>query len=254
MPRKITTKAKAAVKTLTEAASELAGTVKEQVSNAQAFIEVFPLARPVLLRYEGVHDGNPDTPLLEPQPDAVGWYTLGYGHLIIDRETGGRISHTPAGARRVKELYPVGITLEEAETLLQQDCYVRFIQLRSRPEYCALSYAQQASLLSFSYNIGVNALYKSTAWSMITAGDPKTEIEGDPADLYVHAVRKGAYSNLAQAFTAWVRATNARGLRIVLPGLFARRLAEFLIFTGTEATDAIEQADLVTRAAIRPAS
>lgn len=242
--------AKPKAKPLSEAAADLADKIKGQVTTAVAFVEAFETARPLILRYEGVHDDNPDTPQLEPAPDPAGWFTLGYGHLIIDSETGSRIPNTIPGRRRVLELYPNGITVEDAVTLMQSDCYVRFVQLRQNKTFCSLSAQQQGALLCWAYNLGVNRLWKSTMWRIIRDGIVTEEVE-DPAELWGWTRGNKPLDGLDKAFTAWSRATNHMGIRSTLPGLFARRLAEYVTFKGTDPLDAIEQADLVTRAATR---
>lgn len=244
---KVTPK-KPKAKPLTEIAAEMAGELKEKITAAKAFLEVFPVVCPILIKHEGVHDDDPSTPQLEPTPDPAGWYTLGYGHLIIDPSTGSRIPRSAAGHRRVTELYPDGITLEDARALLQADCYVRFLQLYARPSYQKLPVHQQAALLSFAYNIGVHGLFKSTAWRLILEGKPGEEM-ADPAGLWEHMVTRGPLSSLDRAFTAWSRQTSSQGIRTPSYGLFFRRLAEYLVFQGVDPDDANEQSRLVTKAA-----
>lgn len=98
--------------------------------------------------FEGLHDGDKRTPLLEPQRDPIGIWTIGWGS-IWDMQ-----------GRRVTRYTPP-ITLEEAEKLL-----VKRVQLVSRKINPMLKiYLPDDSfgaLVSFAYNVGVGAFRAST--------------------------------------------------------------------------------------------
>ena len=107
-------------------------------------------------RFEGVHDGDKRTAILEPQPDPIGIPTLGYG-AIYDRRNRRVTIDTPA------------ITLDEAEGLLARDLskaarYVRALV----PE---MSENKIGALTSFTYNLGRGAFKSSTLLKRVRLGE-----------------------------------------------------------------------------------
>ena len=140
--------------------------------------------------FEGVHDGDTSTPLLECCRDPVGIWTLGFGSIYgLD---GRRVTahHRP-------------ITMEEAEELFLRDIQkterrlVRLVGVN-------LHENQWAAITSFAYNCGTGNFKASTLRSCIN---------------------RGAFERAAGEFPKW---TLARGRR--LPGLIRRRAAERALF------------------------
>lgn len=134
---------------------------------------------------------------LEAYQDAVGKWTIGYGHLIKPGEP----------------YYPYGqvqlITLEEADALLSLDTQTAENCINSTVT-APLTENQRAALVSLIYNIGCAAFTSSTLLKKINALTPLPEA--------------------ADEFDKWVMATQPDGSKIVLAGLVARRAREKQVF------------------------
>jgi lysozyme len=72
----------------------------------------------LIKKYEGICDGDSTTVNIDPYLDPVNIWTIGWGHAINyqHRFLRGEADHVLA-----KTLYPQGITLAQAETLLHAD-------------------------------------------------------------------------------------------------------------------------------------
>src|SRR3954465_13623009 len=68
--------------------------------------------------FEGILDGDPSTVNLDPYLDPVGIWTIGWGHAIV---VGGQFLRGAGNRARARALYPGGITIPQAETLLRAD-------------------------------------------------------------------------------------------------------------------------------------
>lgn len=157
----------------------------------------------IIKRFEGLHDGDKSTPVLEPLADPVGIYTIGWGHALFqggkpvkDRETAYRIW---------RNLYPAGMLLADADELLKVDAQKRADQLG--PLVAAappLNQNQFDALVSFVYNVGIENFRTSTLRSRVLAGD---------------------WVGAAAQFPRWNRSDGK-----VLPGLVARRALEAELF------------------------
>jgi len=99
------------------------------------------------------------------------------------------------------------ITKWEAEERLKKDVH-RIAEKIKKLVRLPLNENQEAALISFAYNVGINALDKSTLLSLINAGYP---------------------SNAADEFPKWNKAT-VNGKKVILDGLTARRLEERHLF------------------------
>ncbi|WCL55098.1 lysozyme [Gimibacter soli] len=145
-------------------------------------------------RFEGLHDGDRRTPLLEPMRDPVGIWTLGWGSIYDIR--GFRVGvATPA------------ISRDEAEVLLQRDfCAASEMAIRlSQP--AELANAQIVALGSFVYNVGAAAFHASTLRRKVKENDATAVME----------------------FGRWIFAGGRR-----LPGLVRRRAAEAALYLGND--------------------
>jgi lysozyme len=139
---------------------------------------------------------NDDDPQnLHPSRDH-GNCTIGYGTKLHDGPC------TAADHER----YPGPITRQQAQALLERDEATAAAAVTSYV-HVKLSAAQQAALMSFSYNVGSEALRGSTLVRLLNRGD-----------------RTGAANQLLR----WVHANGQR-----LPGLVNRRQRERQIFLGT---------------------
>lgn len=91
---------------------------------------------------------------LERYRDAVGLWTIGYGHLILKTE--------------MEKL--IKITTGEAKTLLRKDLR-RTEQGVQKLVSASVTQNQFDALVSFAFNLGVGSLKKSTLLRKLNAGD-----------------------------------------------------------------------------------
>src|SRR5918994_5079094 len=68
--------------------------------------------------FEGIPDGDPTTVNIDPYLDPIGIWTIGWGHAI---SVGGKFLRGKEKRKAARDLYPGGITLEQAEQLLRGD-------------------------------------------------------------------------------------------------------------------------------------
>lgn len=165
----------------------------------------------VLPHLEGLHDGDRRTPnLLEPQPDPIGIYTVGYGYALFER--GRPVKDRETAYRIWRARWPHGMTIADAKALLRDTAQdVSNAILKLLPNVW-LAEHELGALVSLAYNIGVGEIggaadfADSTVRRKILAGD-----------------RRGA----ADAFRMWKYAGGQ-----VLAGLVARREQERALFLG----------------------
>jgi lysozyme len=137
----------------------------------------------LIRQYEGFSDTLYICPAGKP--------TIGYGHVV-----------------RSGEDFPGAISRDEAETLLQSDV-TWAEQAVGRCVSVAIQQCQFDALVSFTYNVGAEALEKSLLLRQLNAQNP---------------------AMAAHEFSRWVYAAGKK-----LPGLTARRAAEAALFTKTSA-------------------
>lgn len=137
--------------------------------------------------------------------DAAGYPTIGVGHLLTDAEkASGAITINGSPVR-----YADGLTLQQVQDLLAQDCQNREIAL-SALVICPLTANQFDALFSLYFNIGGKAFSGSTLLKALNGGD---------------------WTNLE---TDWLAFRFAGGQPILL----GRRQREWAYFTQTEAPNA----------------
>ncbi len=154
----------------------------------------------LVTRFEGVTDGDPSTPNLDPYLDPLGIWTIGYGHPLTENGTVLRGAENQAQAR---SQYPGGITLEQARTLLRGDlasALANVDQLVKVP----LAASQREALAAFVWNVGAASLAGSTLLKLVNAGD---------------------FDAAADQFVVWSKGRR-NGVLVELPGLRQRREAE----------------------------
>jgi lysozyme len=152
--------------------------------------------------FEGIRDGDPSTVNLDPYADPVGIYTIEWGHAIVWGNGFLRTS-TPNAKAIAKQLYPNGLTMEQAETLLRNDLHATSLPVEGLVKV-SVTDNQFAALVSFAFNVGVNNLRNSTLLRKLNQGD---------------------YEGAALEFAKWNKAGGK-----VLPGLTRRRAAEAMLF------------------------
>jgi len=140
--------------------------------------------------FEGIHDGDTSTPLLECMRDCVGIWTLGFGSIYGLDNRRVTAHHRP-------------ITMEEADELFLRDLK-RTEQRLVRLVRVGLSENQWSAITSFTYNVGSGNFQASTLRACLN---------------------RGQFQKAANEFPKWRR---ARGR--ILPGLVRRRAAERALF------------------------
>lgn len=98
--------------------------------------------------------------------DTLGYWTVGWGHLIDARKVGGVRPYDPKFVR---------ITYSDAETLLLQDIETKVTELYATDKYPifeAQTVNCQAALLNMAFQLGVDGLCKFTSmWAHIERGE-----------------------------------------------------------------------------------
>jgi lysozyme len=150
--------------------------------------------------FEGIPDGDPTTVKIDPYLDPVGIWTIGWGHAI---SVGGQLLRGKEKRKAARDLYPGGITLEQAELLLRGDLLDTCRDVAALIKV-PLTDNQFAALVSFAFNCGGGNLAKSTLLKKLNQGD---------------------YAGAAAEFGRWNKAGGK-----VLAGLTRRREAEAELF------------------------
>jgi lysozyme len=174
--------------------------------------DVPPCALALIQRFEGLHDGDRKTPVLEPQADPVGIYTVGWGHALF---VGGKPVKDRATAYRLwRARWPAGMVRSDADALLRADTLAVCDKVVALFPKTPLSDAQLGAMTSLAYNIGVGEI-------------------GVASDFADSSVRRrliaGDVPGAADAFRMW-RFAGGRAL----PGLVARREAERAVFLNSK--------------------
>jgi lysozyme len=151
-------------------------------------------------QYEGIPGFGDGSGTIRPYLDPVGIWTVGWGHAI---ESGGHFPRGNGALSEVKALYPGGITVAQAETLLQSDLMQAGAGVLASVSV-ALNDNQYGALTSFTFNLGLGNLRSSTLLTLLNAGN---------------------FAGAADQFLRWCRANGS-----VLPGLLKRRAAERSLF------------------------
>ncbi|CAD6556744.1 Lysozyme RrrD [Paraburkholderia hiiakae] len=161
---------------------------------------VGPDAVTLIKQYEGIPlRDNVAYPYLDP----IGIWTIGWGHAITAQ---GRFLRGQPDLSRAKALYPDGITLDQAGTLLDGDLIdigSEVLALVTVP----LNENQYGALTSFTFNLGSRNLQSSTLLKVLNGGD---------------------YSSAANQFARWCYAGGK-----LMSGLLERRNAERALFQKT---------------------
>lgn len=164
----------------------------------------------LIKQFEGLVDGDPETPGLDAYLCPANVVTIGWGHVVRDAD--GAPYEGEAGLATVHDcIYPDGITRPQAEALLRSDLDWAEADVRQAVTV-GLCQHQFDALVSFTFNLGGANLRSSTLLKRLNAGDAR-----------------GA----AGEFWKWRRANGE-----ILRGLVRRRAAEKALFLdGAEAPD-----------------
>lgn len=162
----------------------------------------------LIKRHEGIRDGDPSTPNLDPYMDPVGIWTIGWGHAI---RFNGRLLRGLADKALARSLYPGGITLAQAEAILATD--VGAVETYLNAVLPWLNQNQFDALVSFAFNVGLGAFETSTLFRKLKARD---------------------IAGAAEEFGRWIYSEGKK-----LAGLVTRRGDEKALFITPEAANAL---------------
>ena len=154
--------------------------------------------------FESLHDGDLKAIGLQPKLCPAGFWTVGYGHVVIDPTTFKALTwKTP-----YKDVVKFSLTDEaEALALLEIDFnkYRLHVKALVNPSV-GMTKNEEDALASFTYNVGVGSFKSSTLLRLLNKGD-----------------RKGA----SLEFLKWCKAKDSKtGLMVTLKGLERRRKSE----------------------------
>lgn len=127
------------------------------------FMSARKTAESIIKKYEGLR--------LKAYLDSAGIPTIGYG--VITYSNGTKV--------KMGDL----ITKEKAESEFKHHFDKFFNDVQSRLKV-SVSESQLASLVSFAYNVGINALLTSTLWKKLHANEPK-KVVADEFKKWVYA-------------------------------------------------------------------
>lgn len=147
--------------------------------------------------FEGIPDGDQTTVNLDPYLCPAGYWTIGWGHVVLDPR--GKQIKGAENKALARSVYPGGITKSEAAVLLAEDVR-RFSSGVERLIKVAISDAKFCALVSFAFNVGIGALERSTL---------------------LWLVNEGAFAQVPTQFLRWTKAGGKE-----LAGLKRRREAE----------------------------
>lgn len=173
--------------------------------------------------YEGLVDGDPNTPGLDPYICPAGYWTIGWGHVVLHPETGDMLREqrdargrwTKTNEAIARAIYPNGITIDEAEALLEEDL-TWFGERVARYVTVPLTDNQFAALVSFAFNVGIG----------LPRGHPQAPNgRGLRGSTLLRRLNEGDYGAPLDELPKWNKGGGA-----VLSGLIRRREAEMVLW------------------------
>lgn len=122
-------------------------------------------AMKIIVHYESLHDGDSSKIGLQPKLCPTGYWTIGYGHVIV--ENGKLLSYKNATYEYVAKKYTIK---DEAEAIaiLQKDVDSIYTEIEKSLEV-DITKNQMVVCIDFAYNLGVGRLFSSTMFKMMVA-------------------------------------------------------------------------------------
>lgn len=158
----------------------------------------------LIKRFEGIMDGDPSTVNLNPYLCPAGYWTIGWGHAVLD--TYGNNLKGKESKKAAYKVYPNGITLDVAKIILEDDVR-RFAVYVNDKVKVPLTDNQFSALVSFCFNVGAGNFNKSSLLRLLNEKN---------------------YSAVPTELKKWTK-----GGGRVLPGLVKRRAAEAKLWDKT---------------------
>lgn len=188
--------------------------------------------------WEGIEDGDPRTAALEPYPDPVGIWTVGWGHALVNKDGSFARNRDQATTAMFRLFGGPAISRDRAKVLLSADVEAFLKQLEPLLAGVATTQDQLDALTSFAFNVGagVKGFAGSTLRRSHAAGvRVSTRIDFDLARQRSRA--SNASGPLEYAFGAWSR-SGGEWFR----GLWRRRMCEAMAYRGDALDTALAHA------------
>lgn len=169
--------------------------------------------------------------------------TIGWGHALttptgqeIDYDVFGRAKADQLAAEAMQRMYGrQSITREEADALLTADL-ARYAQTVNKVVDASTYQCEFDAMVSFCYNVGPGNFLASAVARLHKAGNKHIgtlSLSG----LCAQSKAKASPTNMQLAFARW---SNANGQWTL--GLYRRRVAEIMVYGGTDAKTAVKTA------------
>lgn len=119
--------------------------------------------------FEGIEDGDPSTVNLDAYLCPAGYWTIGWGHVVLGPD--GKQVKGHANKPLARAMYPNGITKEAAGVLLDNDVRRFAVGVDNAVTY-SISDTRFCALVSFAFNVGMGNLLDSTLLRLLNLGEP----------------------------------------------------------------------------------
>ncbi len=120
----------------------------------------------IIKAFEGIMDGNPKTVNLDPYLCPAGYWTIGWGHVVLGPS--GEMLKGSESKKAAYAVYPNGITLVEAGVLLASDIE-KFAEGVEKYVKVEISDTKFCALVSLAFNIGLGAFKNSTLLKVLNS-------------------------------------------------------------------------------------
>jgi len=190
--------------------------------------------------FESLGDGNRKTADFEPYICPAHIYTVGWGHILytpdnhrIDVDTYGSAKAAElAHAAMQKKFGKQAITKEEADNLLDSDMMGFEQGVEKQIGLGNATQGQFDAMTAFAYNVGLGN-FGISALKRLHIANQRTIGQIDLVALIAKARAKANPNTMPLAFLRWCTGNGAFML-----GLFRRRIAEMLVYSGWQADKA----------------
>ena len=137
----------------------------------------------LIKHFEGLHDSDKSKAGLQPEMDSAGYWTIGWGRLLFNKQTGKKLKGN-SDFSVIESQYPefLNITEQKANELLLEDIEKFEIKVKKN---LAVSISQNKfdALVAHTYNTGGS----NTLFSLINKNAPESDIQNWWTTRYITA-------------------------------------------------------------------